>query len=119
MRTARLLMLLAVLLTLAVAAGSARSADIGPTGLHADEPGRTSFSRTPSFAWNPVPGALHYEFQLSLSTTFRDNSVIYADANATTPVEAPALTLPWITGSPHALYARVRAVTADGTTPWS
>ena len=34
MRTARLLMLLAVLLTLAVAAGSARSADIGPTGLH-------------------------------------------------------------------------------------
>ena len=34
MRTARLLMLLAVLLTLAVAAGSAHSADIGPTGLH-------------------------------------------------------------------------------------
>ncbi|HEX3056938.1 MAG TPA: hypothetical protein VHP82_12455, partial [Gaiellaceae bacterium] len=124
MRTARLLMLLAVLLTLAVAAGSARSADIGPTGLHgfllrADEPARTSFPRTPSFAWNPVPGALHYEFQLSLSTAFRDNSVIYADANATTPVEAPPITLPWITGSPHALYARVRAVTADGTTPWS
>ena len=124
MRTARLLMLLAALLTLAVAAGSARSADTGPTGLHgfllrADEPSRTSFPRTPSFAWNPVPGALHYEFQLSLSTTFRDNSVIYANANDTTPVEAPPLTLPWITGSPHALYARVRAVTADGITPWS
>jgi hypothetical protein len=124
MRTARLLMLLAALLTLAVAAGSARSADSGPTGLHgfllrADEPSRTSFSRTPSFAWNPVPGALHYEFQLSLSTSFHDNSVIYADQNAATPVEAPPITLPWITGSPHALYARVRAVTADGTTPWS
>jgi hypothetical protein len=124
MRHARLLMLLAALLTLAVTAGSARSADSGPTGLHgfllrADEPSRTSFSRTPSFAWNPVPGALHYEFQLSLSTTFRDNSVIYANPDAATPVEAPPITLPWITGSPHALYARVRAVTADGTTPWS
>jgi hypothetical protein len=124
MRNARLLMLLALLLTLAVTAGSARSADSGPTGLHgfllrADEPSRTSFSRTPSFAWNPVPGALHYEFQLSLSDTFRDNSVIYANTDETTPVEAPPITLPWITGSPHALYARVRADTPDGTTPWS
>jgi hypothetical protein len=124
MRTARLLTLLAALLLLAVAAGSARSADSGPTGLHgfllrADEPLRTSFPRTPSFAWSPVPGALRYEFQLSLSNTFRDNSVIFADNQALTPVEAPALTLPWISGSPHALYARVRAVTSDGDTPWS
>jgi hypothetical protein len=124
MRTARLLTLLAAMLTLAVGAGSARSSDVTPTGLHgfllrADEPQKTSFSRTPSFAWNPVPGALHYEFQLSLSDSFRDNSVIYADQQALTPVEAPPITLPWITGSPHALYARVRAVTADGVTPWS
>jgi hypothetical protein len=124
MRTARLLMLLAVMLTLAVGAGSARSADSAPTGLHgfllrADEPLKTSFSRTPSFAWDPVPGALHYEFQLSLSDAFRDNSVIYANSSDTTPVDAPPITLPWITGSPHALYARVRAVTADGVTPWS
>jgi hypothetical protein len=124
MRTARLLMLLAALLALAVGAGSARSADSAPTGLHgfllrADEPLKTSFSRTPSFAWNPVPGALHYEFQLSLSDAFRDNSVIYANNGDPTPVEAPPLTLPWITGSPHALYARVRAITPDGATPWS
>ncbi len=124
MRTARLLTLLAAMLTLAVGAGSARSADSAPTGLHgfllrADEPSKTSFSRTPSFAWNPVPGALHYEFQLSLSDAFRDNSVIYANNNDTTPVDAPPLTLPWITGSPHALYARVRAITPDGATPWS
>ena len=124
MRAARFLILLAALLALLVGVGSARSADSAPTGLHgfllrADEPGTTSFSRTPSFAWNPVPGALHYEFQLSLSDLFRDNSVIYADARATTPVEAPPITLPWITGSPHALYARVRAVTPDGATPWS
>ncbi len=124
MRAARLLMLLLALLTISVAAGSARSADTGPTGLHgfllrADEPQSTSFSRTPSFAWDPVPGALHYEFQLSLSTAFHDNSIIYADSNALTPVEAPPITLPWITGSPHSLYARVRAITPDGATPWS
>ncbi len=124
MRTARLLMLPAALLALAVGAGSARSADSAPTGLHgfllrADEPLKTSFSRTPSFAWNPVPGALHYEFQLSLSDSFRDNSVVYANGSDPTPVEAPPITLPWITGSPHALYARVRAVTPDGATPWS
>jgi hypothetical protein len=124
MRGARLLVLLAALLAVASAVGGARADSVAPTGLHgfllrADEPQRTSFSRTPSFAWNPVPGALHYEFQLSLSTTFRDNAVIYADSNALTPVEAPAITLPWITGSPHALYARVRAITPDGATPWS
>jgi hypothetical protein len=124
MRNARLLILLAALLALVVGVGSARSADSAPTGLHgfllrADEPQRTSFSRTPSFAWDPVPGALHYEFQLSLSTSFRDNSVIYANNGDPTPVDAPALTLPWITGSPHALYARVRAITPDGATPWS
>lgn len=124
MRPARLVILLAAAFVLATTAGSARSADSAPTGLHgfllrADEPASTSFSRTPSFAWNPVPGALHYEFQLSLSDAFRDNSVIYADDNAATPVEAPAITLPWITGSPHALYARVRAITPDGATPWS
>jgi len=124
MRTARLLPLLAALVALAVTAGSANSAAIAPAGLHgfllrADEPVQTSFSRTPSFAWNPVSGALSYEFQLSLSDTFRDNSIIYADPNALTPVEAPPITLPWITGSPHALYARVRAITPDGATPWS
>lgn len=125
MRVVRPLALLAALLILGTAAGSARSATAGaPTGLHgfllrADEPLKTTFSRTPSFAWNPVPGALHYEFELSLSNSFRDNSVIYADLNATTPVEAPGLTLPWISGSPHSLYARVRAITPTGATPWS
>ena len=27
--------------------------------------------------------------------------------------------LPWITGNPHALFARVRGITASATTPWS
>jgi hypothetical protein len=124
MRSVRPAALLVALLALGFAAGTARSGTAAPTGLHpfmlrADEAVQTSFSRTPSFAWNPVPGADHYEFQLSLSSTFRDNSVIYADLHAVTPVEAPPLTLPWISGNPHSLYARVRAITAKGATPWS
>jgi hypothetical protein len=117
---------LAALLAVTALVGTAHSfADTGgPTGLHGfllrtDDPATTTFSRTPSFAWNPVSGALHYEFQLALSNTFRDNSVVYADLNVQYPVEAPGITLPWITGSPHSLYARVRAITATGATPWS
>jgi hypothetical protein len=124
MLRARLLILLASVLMLGGIAGTASSDTGAPTGLHAfllraDEPVRTSFTRTPAFAWTPVPGALHYEFQLSLSTTFRDNSVVWANANVPTPVVAPDITLPWITGNPHSLYARVRAVLATGVTPWS
>jgi hypothetical protein len=111
-------------LLLALSAGAARSDSGAPGGLHAfllraDEPARSTFSRTPAFAWSPVPGAMRYEFQLSLSGTFRDNSVVYAKLDLPTPVVAPELTLPWITGNPHSLYARVRAVTPTGATPWS
>src|ERR687889_1924495 len=85
-------------LLLALSAGAARSDSGAPTGLHAfllraDEPARSAFSRTPAFAWSPVPGALRYEFQLSLSGTFRDNSVIYSNLGLPTPVIAPELTL--------------------------
>lgn len=124
MRVARFAALFAVALLVGTAHAATTAGTTAPTGLHgfllrADEPAQTSFSRTPSFAWNPVPGALHYEFQLALSSTFRDNSVVFADLNISTPVEAPGVTLPWITGSPHSLYARVRAVTPTGATPWS
>jgi uncharacterized membrane protein YgcG len=120
----RILICLAAAVLVGTLAGSARSDTTAPTGLHgfllrADEPARTVFSRTPAFAWSPVPGATHYEFQLSLSGTFRDNSVVYANLDVSSPVLAPDLTLPWITGNPHSLYARVRAVTPTGTTDWS
>ncbi len=122
----RLAAAILVALTLAVTAGSAAHASASaPTSLHgfllrADEPARTSFPRTPAFAWNPVAGADHYEFQLSTSDTFRDNAVIWSKTDLQSPVAAPPVTLPWITGSPHSLYARVRAYLADGTiTPWS
>jgi hypothetical protein len=122
-RLARIASLLA--LTVLVLAAHASSAGVAaPKDLHgfmlrADEPTTSVFHRTPSFAWAPVPGARIYQFQIATSDTFRDNGVLYNNAHLTTPVAAPSLTLPWITGSPHALYARVRAVTDDTTSPWS
>lgn len=123
MRVARLAALLAV--AALVGAAHAATAGVGaPTGLHAfllraDEPLSTTFHRTPSFAWNPVPGSTGYQFQISTSSTFRDNGTVYNANNLTTPVAAPPIILPWITGTPFALYARVRATTADGVSPWS
>jgi hypothetical protein len=122
---ARLATLFAVLAAAATLVAGASSAAVAPpTGLHgfllrADEPLTEGFHRTPSFAWNPVPGAISYQFQLSTSSVFRENSTLYDDRKLTTPVAAPPLTLPWITGSPHALYARVRAVVDSTTTQWS
>jgi hypothetical protein len=122
-RTVSCFALIAVFLGLG--AVSAQSATLSaPKDLHAfllraDEPRDTSFSRTPAFAWNPVAGATSYEIQLSTSSSFRDNGIIYADRKLTTPVAAPTVTLPWISGNPHSLYARVRAVTQSTTSPWS
>jgi hypothetical protein len=87
--------------------------------LRADEPVDHSFPRTPSFAWDPVPGALRYQFQLATSSTFRESGIVYSAANLTTPVAAPTVTLPWISGNPYALFARVRAIKRDSSTPWS
>ena len=119
-----LFVVVAILAVAGPAGGTTRgSAASAPEGLHGfllrvDEPRSNSFSRTPSFAWNPVAGAVRYEFQLSTSGAFRESGIVYSDTSLTSPVAAPALTLPWITGTPHALYARVRAVLADATTSW-
>lgn len=40
-------------------------------------------------------------------------------ANLRSPAVSIDVALPWITGSPYALYAHVRAVTKDGVTSWS
>ncbi|HEY1369294.1 MAG TPA: hypothetical protein VGF23_19370, partial [Gaiellaceae bacterium] len=104
------------LLAFGSAADAARPvAGAAPAGLHgfllrADEATSGAFPRTPAFAWAPVAGAKRYEFQLATSNTFRDSGLVYTVTNLTTPVAAPPLTLPWISGQPHALYARVRAV---------
>jgi hypothetical protein len=105
--------------TTAGARTSAAPTGLKPFLLRVDEPASRTFTRTPGFAWNPVRAAQRYEFQLSTSASFRESGVIYSDTSLTSPVASPALTLPWITGTPHALYARVRAVLDDTTTPWS
>ena len=125
MRTPLLLAVCFGLLTLAPAAEAAKPVRrVAPANLHgfllrADEPSGTSFTRTPAFAWNPVPGAVRYQFQLATSSTFRESGIVYSTGSLTTPVAAPTVMLPWITGNPHALFARARGVTASGTTPWS
>ena len=125
--TTRLAQILALAVAVTALVGSTDAAartSAAPTGLHpfllrVDEPGSQKFSRTPAFAWNPVKGAQRYEFNLSTSASLRESGVIYSDTSLTSPVASPALTLPWISGSPHALYARVRAVLEGSTTPWS
>jgi hypothetical protein len=113
------------LLTLAPAAEAAKPVrGAAPRNLHgfllrADEPIDNSFTRTPSFAWNPVPGAIRYQFQLATSSSFRESGLVYSTSALTSPVAAPTVMLPWITGNPHALFARVRGITASATTPWS
>jgi hypothetical protein len=113
------------LLTLAPAAEAAKSVrGTAPVNLHgfllrADEPVQHAFARTPSFAWSPVPGATRYQFQLATSSAFRESGLVYQTSSLTTPVAAPTVMLPWITGNPHALFARVRGIRGSSTTPWS
>jgi len=124
-RIARLTILLGILAALAAGSLAGASAALrSPTGLHgfmltANESSST-FHQTPSFAWNPAAGAVRYELQISQSRTFQDNGVYYDNKKLLTPVAAPSISLPWITGNPHSLYARVRAILpGGGTSPWS
>src|SRR5438128_979367 len=117
-------------LLLASGAGAATRAQSGtaslpsPTALHgfmlrADEPAQDTFTRTPSFAWRPVAGVNRYEFQLGTSRTFASGALL-ARKTTRTPAVSLAIALPWITGTPYSLYARVRGLTPGGrTTPWS
>jgi len=109
------------------AATSTTSVATAPAGLHAfllraDEPTATSYPRTPSFAWNPVrtPSG-HYQFELATSSAFDDASIVFKDTKVQIPAETVARQLPWMTGSPYALWAHVRWISAGGilATPWS
>ncbi len=124
---ARLLTLLALAAVAYVPAAQSSPSAV-PTGLRAfllraDEPTVTTFSRTPSFAWAPYNGALSYDFELSTSRRFAESTIVWSTSSRTTPLQVPAVTipiaLPWMTGTPYALYAHVRAHTASGVTRWS
>ena len=125
MRFARPLVVLAATLALAApASGVTGALPPAPDQLHAfllraDEPLSHTFSRTPSFAWLPVWGAQRYEFELANSPTFNEGTIVWSDATLKTPAASVPYSLPWMTGSPYALYAHVRAWTADGAGAWS
>jgi hypothetical protein len=120
---ARLLAVLTAALALAPAAAAAPAS---PTGLHgfvltaadAEQPTHT-FSRTPAFSWDRVPGTDHYEFQLSTSKTFAENAVVWESTSIGGPLTTVPLTLPWISGAKYSWFARVRAVANDEEGPWS
>ena len=125
MRIARLLVLCLVALAV-TGTVQARSTAVPPAPdglkaflLRADEPAKHEFSRTPSFAWLPVHGALRYEFELSKNSSFSEGGIFWSDENLKVPAVSIPVALPWLTGSPYAVYARVRAVTAGGVTGWS
>jgi hypothetical protein len=115
----------AVFAALAVALPTAAAHAAGaPQNLHAftlraDEAVSHTFSRTPSFAWNPVAGAKSYDFELSTSRRFSENAIVSQTRGIKSPAAALPLSLPWITGNPYSLYAHVRAVTRRGPTAWS
>lgn len=129
MRTVRLASLaLAALAVSALVSGSAfargSATAVAPQGLkpfllRASEPAVRDFPRTPSFSWAPIRGASRYEFQLAKTPNFQDGTIFWASSSLKSPAVAIPLTLPWMTGAPYAAYARVRAVTQRGTSPWS
>lgn len=113
-------------LTVGVQTASAAPTLKAPKGLkafllrvnEAESLNNRSFPRTPAFAWSPVAGAKRYEFQLSTSDSFAEGAEIWSSLTSGVKLSSPAATvpisLPWITGSPYALYARVRGVSPKG-----
>jgi hypothetical protein len=122
-----LVVLALVLVSQASPASNTGSFSQAPAGLRAfllraDEPLTHDYSRTPSFAWRPV--ALlggHYQFQIATSKSFQDGTLVFKDMSVSQPAETVPRQLPWMTGSPYALWARVRWISKTGTkaTPWS
>lgn len=108
------------MLAIAPAADAAVAAPSGlkPFLLRADEAPSRVFPRTPSFAWRPVRGAGKYEFELATQKGFSESSIVWA-GSAKMPAVAIPISLPWMTGTPYALWARVRAVTAKGVSRWT
>lgn len=93
---------------------------LNPFLLRANEAPAREFSRTPSFSWSPVRGAVRYEFQLAKNVSFNESSIFWVTGSVRGPATAIPLSLPWMTGKPFAAYARVRAVNGSSqVSPWS
>jgi hypothetical protein len=121
------LLLAACALALVVAASASGSTQPlqAPQGLHAfqyvtDEGVKAdhTYAEMPAFAWVPVRGARRYEIQLATSRRFSDATLLYEKV-ATAPVASIQLQLPWLTGNPYGIWARVRASSGTRTSQWS
>ena len=100
-------------------AGIGAPAGLKPFLLRADEAPARTFPRTPSFAWRPVRGAVRYEFELATKSKFTEGTMIWKSETLKMPTAAIPVALPWMTGSPYAIWAHVRAVTRRGVSKWS
>ena len=112
------------------ASPSAQSSGVAPGApanlhaflLRADEPVLHTYPRTPSFAWSPAPErGGRYQFELATSSSFEDSSIVFKDINVPIPAVTVPRQLPWMTGSPYALWAHVRWISSDkrSATQWS
>jgi hypothetical protein len=125
MRLARLVLLcLAALVLTGSVQARATAPPAAPQGLRAfllrpSEAVTHEFARTPSFSWLPVRGAVRYEFELSKNAGFTEAGTFWSDEKLKTPAVSVPVALPWMTGNPYAVYARVRAITRSGVSSWS
>lgn len=120
MPAVRLAAVALAMLAFAPAADAAVGApsNLRPFLLRADEAPARTFPRTPSFAWRPVRGAKAYNFELATRRDFADSSKVWIGGSQMPTIAVP-VSLPWMTGTPYALWARVRTVTGRGVSRWS
>jgi hypothetical protein len=119
--------LAALLVALVVSAGASGASVGAPTGLRAflltpSEAPVAFYPRTPSFTWSPVSArGGSYDFQIATSKSFTESSMLFDYPGLTMPAVAVNHQLPWMTGSPDALWARVRWQSLHGkvVTHWS
>src|SRR5918995_2682923 len=126
MRSVRLVAICfaALAVTGSVQARSDAVSPAAPSGLRAfllrpSEAVTHEFARTPSFSWRPVRGATRYEFELSKNRNFTEAGTFWSDEKLKTPAVSVPVALPWLTGNPYAVYARVRGISKEGVSPWS
>lgn len=115
-----------VLASLVVASGPASVRVVAPTHLHgfvlrASEAVKAdhTYTQMPAFAWEPVQGASRYQLQLATNRNFSDTSTLLDNGSLSVPVASIQLQVPWMTGSPYALWVHVRAVVNGRPSAWS
>jgi hypothetical protein len=115
------------LAAVAVAGGaSSSSSAAAPTGLRAFvlRPGEAvpadhTYAQLPAFAWTGVHGASSYELQLATSPSFVDATIVEDAKGLVVPAASLQVQVPWMTGSPYALWVHVRSVVDGRVSPWS